>query len=96
MSKPTLAFIGAGNMAKSIIGGLIAEGYEPALITATGPRQESLDKLAGDFGIRVDTDNRAAAARADAPLSKRQFEEFQLVVHQVNLILRVNAASGTD
>jgi pyrroline-5-carboxylate reductase len=38
-----IAFIGAGNMAKAIIGGLLAEGFSPAQISAAGPRLETLN-----------------------------------------------------
>ena len=65
MSTAKIAFIGAGNMAKAIIGGLIAEGYSPAQIIAAGPRMETLEKVQQQFGIDVTTDNGAAAAQAD-------------------------------
>lgn len=65
MNKPKIAFIGAGNMAKSIMGGLLAEGYPAEQISASGPRQESLDKVASQFGVAVSTDNRQLAAAAD-------------------------------
>ena len=65
MNKPSLAFIGAGNMAKSIIGGLIAEGYPAELICAAGPRESSLAEVAAQFGIRTTTDNQQAAAAAE-------------------------------
>lgn len=61
-----LVFIGAGNMANSIIGGLVSHGYPANLITATDPNTEQLNKLAQDTGINISTDNQAAAAQADA------------------------------
>lgn len=63
MSK--IAFIGAGNMAKAIIGGLTAEGYDASDIFASGPRAESIQKMADDFHIEVNTDNTLIAAKAD-------------------------------
>jgi pyrroline-5-carboxylate reductase len=60
-----IAFIGAGNMAKAIIGGLLAEGFTRAQISAAGPRMETLNKVADEFGIAVSTDNAATAANAD-------------------------------
>lgn len=48
---PRLAFIGAGNMARSIIGGLVQEGYPPELIRASDLNNEALKRLSGDFGI---------------------------------------------
>ncbi|WP_161806225.1 NAD(P)-binding domain-containing protein, partial [Pseudomonas syringae] len=35
MSKTRIAFVGAGNMAASLIGGLRAQGVEAALISAS-------------------------------------------------------------
>jgi pyrroline-5-carboxylate reductase len=60
-----IAFIGAGNMAKAIIGGLLAEGFKRINLIATSPRQESLDKVAAEFGINISTDNTVAARMAD-------------------------------
>lgn len=64
-SSPKIAFIGAGNMAKAIIGGMIAEGISPASISASGPRMETLSEVQQEFGIAVSTDNMATAAAAD-------------------------------
>ena len=63
MSKIT--FIGAGNMASSIIGGLIANGTKANTITATGRRAEPLAALATRFGIDTSQDNIAACQNAD-------------------------------
>lgn len=65
MINNTLAFIGAGNMAKAIIGGLIAKGYAAKKITASGPRMENLQKVADEFSVNITTDNIAAAKQAD-------------------------------
>ena len=60
-----IAFIGAGNMAKAIISGLLAEGFKRINIFASGPRQESLDRVSSEFGINISTDNAATAANVD-------------------------------
>ena len=60
-----LAFIGAGNMARSLIGGLIDNGYPAQAICASDVSTETLDKLAGDFGVRTEPDNLKAASSAD-------------------------------
>ena len=61
----TIAFVGAGNMARSLIGGLIADGYPAQLIQATDPAAEQRQRLQERFGIPVTADNRAAVAAAD-------------------------------
>ncbi len=65
MKTPKISFIGAGNMARSIIAGLVGKGYKPEHISASAPRETALRALADDFGVRTTTDNAAAAAEAE-------------------------------
>ncbi|OHV11254.1 pyrroline-5-carboxylate reductase [Kushneria phosphatilytica] len=60
-----ITFIGAGNMARAIFGGLIESGYPADAITATARHQQTLDTLAARYGINVTTDNAGAVADAD-------------------------------
>ena len=53
----TLGFIGAGNMARSIIEGLVHQAISPYLITASSPRSDKLEALAQEYGIETTTDN---------------------------------------
>ena len=61
----TLAFIGGGNMARSLIGGLTARGMAPQQIIVADPLVAQLEPLATQYGVRVTTDNALAAASAD-------------------------------
>lgn len=63
-----IAFIGGGNMARSLIAGLIERGQDAALITVSEPVAELRAKLAADFGVRVVTDNSAAVGAAELVL----------------------------
>lgn len=64
MNTSNITFIGAGNMARSIIGGLTKQGYPPARLCASDPSSAALAALKADFGIRVTEDNAEAVAGA--------------------------------
>ncbi|WP_429080772.1 pyrroline-5-carboxylate reductase [Aeromonas bivalvium] len=63
MQQRSIAFIGAGNMSRSIIAGLRQAGYPADRILAANPSRPKLDELAQQFGIGITQDN-AKAARA--------------------------------
>lgn len=64
MSDNTIAFIGAGNMASAIFGGLIEKGFAADKLWATTSRDSSLAGPAA-LGMHVTTDNSLAIANAD-------------------------------
>lgn len=59
-----ITFIGAGNMATSLIKGLIASGHEAAAIRASDPAPEQLSKIA-ELGVETSADNNALVRGAD-------------------------------
>lgn len=67
MTQPRsqIAFIGTGNMAGAIIGGLLHKGFAPEQITGTTRSDDSARRASDSYGIRVITDNDAAIANAD-------------------------------
>jgi pyrroline-5-carboxylate reductase len=64
MTNNNLTFIGGGNMASSLIGGLIADGYDSRQITVSDPDTEQLARLAARFDIHTETDNDKAIEQA--------------------------------
>jgi pyrroline-5-carboxylate reductase len=64
MTSSNITFIGGGNMASSLIGGLIADGYESRRITVSDPDRDKLAQLAARFDVNTESDNSKAVAQA--------------------------------
>ena len=64
MEDMTIAFIGGGNMARSLAGGLVADGMPAARLRVAEPDPERGKALARELGVTVTPDNAAAAAAA--------------------------------
>jgi pyrroline-5-carboxylate reductase len=65
MKNTTLAFIGCGNMARSLIGGLVADGWDPARIHVADADPDQLERISRTFPVLTYTQNNAAAVHAD-------------------------------
>ncbi|GAC1632466.1 MAG: pyrroline-5-carboxylate reductase [Nevskia sp.] len=62
---PKIAFIGGGNMAASLIGGLLAAGHPAAAIGVAEPEAARAAALVQRFGVAAAADNAAVIASAD-------------------------------
>jgi pyrroline-5-carboxylate reductase len=65
MNNKTIAFIGCGNMAASLINGLIADGYDPNRIIASDPDSAKTAQLSSHLGINTAADNSSAIEHAE-------------------------------
>ncbi len=65
MAQQIISFIGAGNMATSLVGGMITKGIRPARIWMSDVSQDRLDQLSRQHRVHVSTDNAEIAKRAD-------------------------------
>ncbi|MDB5875460.1 MAG: proC [Ramlibacter sp.] len=63
-SSQAIAFIGGGNMASAIIGGLIRQGLPAAQVEVVEPFGEAREKLQAQFSIRAQEHAGPALARA--------------------------------
>ena len=55
-----LAFIGGGNMAAALIGGLTKRGLACERVVVADPSQEQLDRLVREYGVKTAADNVSA------------------------------------
>jgi pyrroline-5-carboxylate reductase len=73
----TLGFVGGGNMARALIGGLIARGAAAARIVVADPGPAQRNALRADYGVRVTDDNSLAARDADVVVFAVKPQELQ-------------------
>ncbi|WP_016600990.1 NAD(P)-binding domain-containing protein, partial [Yersinia pestis] len=65
MQHRNITFIGAGNMARAIIAGLVAGGYPAKMISVCAPSAKNRDALATEFGVISSDDNIRESQKAE-------------------------------
>ncbi len=103
MKDCNITFIGGGNMARSLIGGLIADGFNPQHISVSDPNPSSLTHLNDAFGIKGFTDNIEAVSHADVVILAVKPQQLQTVVkgfssvwHSDKLLISIAAGIRLD
>ena len=79
MQHRKVAFIGAGNMTRSIVSGLVNNAYPAHFITASNPSIGKLSALQADFAIKVTQDNKEAVDASDVVVLAVKPQLMQLV-----------------
>ncbi|MEC9315014.1 MAG: pyrroline-5-carboxylate reductase [Pseudomonadota bacterium] len=83
MKDCTLAFIGGGNMARSLIGGLVNNGFAAQSIHVADPSAESLEQLSARYPVQTFTENAAAIADADVVILAVKPQQLQKVCREL-------------
>ena len=100
----TLAFIGAGNMARAIVGGLIRGGVAPGRIRVADALPEVAGNLAKDFGVTVAATNTDAIRGASLVVLAVKPQQMRAVALDIAaavgagqpLVLSIAAGITTD
>jgi pyrroline-5-carboxylate reductase len=92
MPQPTIGFIGAGNMARSIIGGLLAGGTPRTSLRAADPSASQRASLEKDFAVQVTNDNAAVAMDSDILVLAVKPEDLRAVARQIGTAVASRAS----
>ncbi len=83
MSTPNISFIGAGNMARSLISGLIADGRDPATIWISDRNDDQRLLLEQQFHLHATASNIEAAENSDIVILAVKPQVMQTVCREL-------------
>ena len=63
--SPNIGFIGGGNMARSLIGGLVANGYDHNCICVSDPSSDAINYIAQHYRVNISETNQQVVATSD-------------------------------
>jgi len=90
MDKVKLAFIGGGNMASSLIGGLIADNFDPRQISVADASDSQRESIAARYGVSTSADNQAAAATANVVILAIKPQQLKAVAEELAPTIQQN------
>jgi pyrroline-5-carboxylate reductase len=102
LASHTVGFIGAGNMAEAMIGGLVrGKHVQPNRITASDPRKERLEELRVALGIEATQNNRDIAERCSLVVLSVKPQIMDKILREVGDQMKpgtlvVSIAAGVD
>jgi pyrroline-5-carboxylate reductase len=96
--SPRIIFVGAGNMASALIGGLIARGTAPASLQAIDPSASQREALGARFGIATHAASGDPVGQADvivmAVKPQQMHEAVEALAPQIATQLIISVAAG--
>jgi len=104
LTKKTIGFIGAGNMAEALVSGLVTSGLvSPGQITASDSRPERLVRLAETYEIKVFNRNYEVAKGSDIVFLSVKPQDLAAVLGDIareitpdKLLISIAAGKTTD
>ncbi len=91
METPNIAFIGGGNMARALIGGLRAADHPAQNICVADLDPEARDRASSQFGVTVTSDNRMAVDGRDTVVLAVKPQVMPAVLSDLKAVLPAGA-----
>ena len=92
MSEKVIGFIGGGNMASAIIGGLLSSGLsDREHILAADKSEASVARLKERFGIQASVSNTEVSAKADILFLAVKPDVFSVVIPEIRNAMKKDA-----
>jgi pyrroline-5-carboxylate reductase len=85
-----IGFIGAGHMATSLIGGMLAGGFRPLQLWASCPEPNALSKLQNQWAIHTTTDNTTVARSVQVVVLAVKPQQIKTVAEEIAPIVAQN------
>ena len=87
MSEATIAFIGGGNIARSLVGGLIADGVNAQRLRVADVNTDTREWLSAHYGVATFSDNTAAVHGAQVVLLAVKPQAARAVALELGAVL---------
>jgi len=84
----TIGFIGGGNMARGLAGGLIKNGWDPARLCLADPDAAKRDALEQGLGVKCFAANTEVVVRAEVLVLAVKPQNMKAVVHEIAAAVR--------
>ncbi len=91
MKQVRIAFLGCGNMGRSLIGGLIANGYPGNLIVGADPDAEQRKLTGRLFNIELTDNSEQAVANAEVVVLAVKPQAIQQTIAEISTVFRADS-----
>lgn len=84
-----VGFIGCGNMAKAMIGGIVTSRLcEGDGVIASNPSNAALKEMESEFGIKITNDNKEVAIKADVLILSVKPNKYKDVIDEIKEVVK--------
>lgn len=90
MNDISIGFIGGGNMARSLIGGLLADGCPAANLCVAEPDAAAREAVAAGFGVHTGADNLQVAGQCQVVVLAVKPQVIRAVAEEIGPVVRAN------